>query len=223
MRARTAVKAAFVLSCAALLWGCSASAPPVEQPPPPHSRPPRGEGEYRSAIVSGAADSVSPRPGSPGAVFRYRFRQVDPASDRFTFQDRELSFYFRPTPAALFFQVENRQGRPTWIDWERSGISDPLGNGGKIAHATTRWSDRFRAQNPTQIPGLQRYSDYLFPIEYLVDPGDSDEQLHRALLPEDSSAPQFENREFAVSLSFLIENQPRVYNFRFKVASVVPR
>jgi len=216
------VKAASILTCAALFGGCSSGPPPSGLPTPPQTSPP-ASADVPSAIVSGAADSVSPRPGSPGALFRYRFRQIDPSSDRFTFQDRELSFYFRPTPAALFFQVENRQGRPAWIDWERSSFGDPFGNSGKIAHATTRWADRFRAQNSTQIPGLQRYSDYLFPIEYLVDPGSGGEQLHRPLLPEDSSAPQYEDREFGVSLVFLIEDQPRVYNFRFKVASVIPR
>ncbi len=173
--------------------------------------------------MSGAADSVAPRPGSPGALYRYRFRQTEPASDRFIFQDRELSFYFRPTPAALFFQVENRQGRPVWIDWERSSFLAPLGNSSKIAHSTTRWNDRYRAQNATQIPGLQRYSDYLFPIEYLVDPGGTDEQLHRPLLPEDHAAPQYQDRDFSVSLTFLIEDQPRIYNFRYKIASVLPR
>jgi len=212
-----------MLSCFALFAGCSSSPPAGDSHAPPHSPPTVVAGDVPSAIVSGAADSTSPRPGSPGALYRYRFRQIDPSSDRFTFQDRELSFYMRPTPAALFFQVENRQGRPVWIDWERSSFGDPLGNAGKIAHATTRWVDRYRAQNSTQIPGLQRYTDYLFPIEYLVDPGSGGEQLHRPLLPEDSSAPQYEDREFGVSLVFQIEGQPRVYNFRFKVASVIPR
>jgi hypothetical protein len=173
--------------------------------------------------VSGAADSVAPRPGSPGALYRYRFRQIEPASDRFIFQDRELSFYFRPTPAALFFQVENRLDRPAWIDWDRSEFLAPLGNTGKVAHATTRWADRFRAQNPTQIPGLQRYSDYVFPLEYLVEPGATDEQLHRPLLPEDNNAPQYQDREFAVRLAFVVEDQPRIYSFRYRIASVLPK
>jgi hypothetical protein len=217
------MQAASILAVAAFLAGCSASVPPPGQPGPSHAPPARSGLDVPSAVVSGAADSVSPRPGSPGALYRFRFRQIDPASDRFTFLDRDLSFYFRPTPAALFFQVENRQGRPVWIDWERSSFGDPLGSSGKIAHATTRWGDRFRSQSPTQIAGLQRYTDYFFPVDYLVDPGSSDAQLHRPLLPEDSSAPQFEDREFGVSLVFLIEDQPRVYNFRFRVASVIPK
>ena len=49
-------------------------------------------------VVAGASDSVSVIPGSPDALYLYRFRQVDPASDRFVFQDREVSFYFKPTP-----------------------------------------------------------------------------------------------------------------------------
>lgn len=210
------------MTCAAWLAGCSAGPPPEGAPPPPQSQTP-SQALVPPAIVSGAADSVAARPGSPGALYRYRFRQIEPSSDRFIFQDRELSFYFRPTPAALFFQVENRQDRPTWIDWERSEFLGPLGNTGKVAHATTRWADRYRPQNSTQIPGLQRYSDYLFPLEYLVDPGSNDEQLHRPLLPEDNNAPQYQDREFAVRLTFLIEDQPRVYSFRYKVASVLPK
>ena len=61
--------------------------------------------------MSGSGDSVGALPGSAQASYYYRFRQVDPGSDRFTFQDRDLSFYFRPAPAALRFEVENRQGR----------------------------------------------------------------------------------------------------------------
>ena len=208
----------------ALLAGCSSSPPPeVPGQPPQLAPPPESDANIPSALVYGAADSVAPRPGSPGALYRYRFRQVEPASDRFVFRDRELSFYFRPTPAALFMQVENLQDRPTWIDWERSTFTGPFGQQYKVAHATTRWNDRFRLQNQTQISGLQRYTDYLFPMGYLVDPGPSDEQLHRPLLPEDHSAPQYQDRQFAVSLTFLIEGQPRVYYFRYEIASVLPR
>ena len=223
MRFFHAAKAAILISCVAWLVGCSASSPSVISSSPHEIAPPKGDASIPPAIVSGAADSVAPRPGSPGALYRYRFRQVAPSSDRFTFQDRELSFYFRPTPAALFMQVENRQDRPTWIDWERSTFEGPLGHSGKVAHATTRFADRFRAQPNTQIPGLQRYSDYLFPIEYLVESQNPDEQLHRPLLPEDHAAPQYQDRQFAVNLTFLIEGQPRAYYFRYEVASVLPR
>ena len=210
------------MSCVALLGGCTAGSPAISSSPhePP---PPKGSEYIPPAIVSGAADSVSARPGSPGALYRYRFRQVAPSSDRFTFQDRELSFYFRPTPAALFMQVENRQDRPTWIDWERSTFEAPLGHTGKVAHGTTRFADRFRPQAQTQIPGLQRYTDYLFPIDYLVESANPDEQLHRPLLPEDHAAPQYQDRQFAVNLTFLIEGQPRNYTFRYEIASVLPR
>jgi hypothetical protein len=218
--------AAAVTSVAAIGTGCSSSPPPENSAPPPRAGGvPAPEGSGPAPIVNGAADSVSALPGSPGALYRYRFRQVEPGSDRFTFQDRELSFYFRPTPAALFFQVENRQDRPAWIDWDRCAFTDPLGSSGKIAHAPTRWQDRYRTLAQTQIPGLQRYSDYMFPISYLVDDSDVDlgEQPHRPLLPEDASALQYSDREFAVSLVFLIENQPRTYTFRFRVASVLRR
>jgi hypothetical protein len=216
------VKVAGIL-CVAVLAGCSASAPPIMTSSPAEPPLPKGEEFIPPAIVSGAADSVAPRPGSPGALYRYRFRQVAPASERFTFQDRELSFYFRPTPAALFMQVENRQDRPTWIDWERSSFEAPLGKTTKVAHATTQFADRFRPQSNTQIPGLQRYSDYLFPIDYLVESGSGSEQLHRPLLPEDHAAPQYQDRQFGVSLTFLIEGQPRVYYVRYEIASVLPR
>lgn len=223
MRWTSFAKAASFLSCLAVLAGCSSSSPEVVSSGSQEAPQPQGEAYIPPAIVSGAADSVAPHPGSPGALYRYRFKQVAPSSDRFTFQDRELSFYFRPTPAALFMQVENRQDRPTWIDWERSTFEGPLGHVGKVAHATTRFADRFRPQTQTQIPGLQRYSDYLFPIDYLVESANPDEQLHRPLLPEDHAAPQYQDRQFAVNLTFLIEGQPRNYTFRYEVASVLPK
>jgi hypothetical protein len=199
------------------LLGCSSGPSPETLEPPP--TPDAG----LSRVVSGADDSVGAIPGSPDAAYRYRFRQVDPASDRFTFQDRELSFYFKPTPDALHFQVENRQDRPVLIQWDRSSFSDPNGGHGKIAHSTTRWGDRFKVETDTQIPGLGRYGDYLLPVDYMLDPAGSDQQLHRPLFPEDHTAPQYADRYFGVDLAFMVEERPRTYSFRFKVASVLAR
>jgi hypothetical protein len=213
----------------ALLAGCTSPPEPhstAAPPPPEESAPPSGGGSSSggsSTYQVGAADSVGAMPGSPDALYKYRFKQIDPASERFTFQDRDLSFYFRPAPDALHFQVENRQNRPVWIDWERSQIFEPLGNSGKVAHASTRWADRFGVQAPTQIMGLQRYGDYLLPMDYLLDPGGSDEQVHRPLFPENESAQQYDGREFGVDLQFRVEDRPRTYSFRFRVASVLPR
>src|SRR6185503_2041224 len=123
-----------------LMPACSGSPPPESAAPPPEPE----QGLQR--VTVGADDSTAAIPGSPDALYRFRFRQVDPASDRFVFQDRELSFYFRPTPDALHFQVENRQDRPVWIQWERSTFIDPNGSTGKIAHSTTQWDDRFKTQ-----------------------------------------------------------------------------
>jgi hypothetical protein len=173
--------------------------------------------------VSGAEDSVGAIPGSPDAMFIYRFNQVLPASDRFTFQDRDLSFYFRPSPDALRFQVENRQDRSVWIEWDRSSFLSPLGPTEKAAHATTQWEDRFGTQPATQSLGLQRYSDYVLPISYLLDRAGGTEQLHRKLLPEDATAQHFVAREFGVDLVFRVEDRLRTYSFRFRVASVTPR
>jgi hypothetical protein len=199
------------------LLGCSTGPAPetVEPPPPPDPG--------LSRVVVGADDSVGAIPGSPDALYRYRFRQVDPASDRFTFQDRELSFYFKPTPDALRFQVENRQDRPVWILWDRSTFTDPNGGSGKVAHGTTRGADRFKVEPDTQIPGLQPYGDYLLPLDYLLDPAGTDQQLHRPLFPEDHTAPQYADRFFGVDLVFMVEERPRTYSFRFRVASVIAR
>ena len=67
--------------------------------------------------VSSAGDSVGAVPGSADAMFVYRFRQTEPASSgTFSYRDRDLSFSFRPSPNALYFGVENLQGRPVPID-----------------------------------------------------------------------------------------------------------
>ncbi len=200
------------------LIGCGSS-PAIETAAPPPVPDPG-----LSRVVVGADDSVGAIPGSADALYRYRFRQVEPASDRFTFQDRELSFNFRPRPDALHFEVENRQDRPVWIVWERSTFTDPNGGTGKVAHSTTRWDDRFKAQPDTQIPGLQRYSgDYLLPVDYLFDPAGGNEQLHRPLFPEDQTAPQYADKFFGVDLVFLVDERPRTYSFRFRVVSLIRR
>lgn len=218
----TRTRLGLVLLAAAALLGCAASSPPGSAPESagnPATDDRQGFGE----IVAGGSDSVSSIPGSADALYRYRFRQLEPASERFTFQDRDLSFYFRPAPEALYFQVENRQSRPVWIDWERSVFIDPHGRTSKLAHGTTRWEDRFKAQSASQITGLQRYSDYLLPLDYLFDPAGSSEQLHRPLLPEGTDAPQYTDRQFGVDLVFMVEDRPRTYVFRYKVSSVIPR
>ena len=201
-----------------LLLGCGPAPAPETASPPPAPDP------GLTRVVVGASDSVGAIPGSPDAPFRYRFRQIDPPSERFTFQDRELSFYFKPTPDALHFQVENRQDRPVWIVWERSTFLDPNGGSGKIAHSTTRWDDRFKAQSDTQIPGLQRYTgDYLLPLDYLFDPAGSEDQTHRPLFPEDHRAPEQADKIFGADLVFMVEERPRTYSFRFRVVSVIGR
>lgn len=218
MHSTIALRAAAITALFVLPLGCGSGPTPETLTPPPAPDP------GLSHVVVGASDSVGAIPGTPGAMFYYRFRQIDPASDTFTFQDRELSFYFKPTPDALHFQVENRQDRPVWIVWERSTFLDPYGSNGKLAHSTTRWDDRFKSQPDTQIPGLQRYTgDYLLPLDYLFDPAGGTVQTHRPLFPEDQRAPQHEDKIFGVDLAFLIEERPRTYSFRFRVVSVIAR
>ncbi len=218
MRSTTPLRAAVTAALIVLPLGCGPGPSPETVPAPP--APDQG----LSHVVVGASDSVGAIPGSPDALFRYRFRQVEPSSDLFTYQDRDLSFYFKPTPDALHVQIENRQGRPVWIVWERSTFLDPNGGTGKLAHSSTRWDDRFRAQPDTQIPGLQRYTgDYLLPLDYLYDPAGGEQQTHRPLFPEDQRATQYEDKIFGVDLAFLVEERPRTYSFRFRVVSVIAR
>jgi hypothetical protein len=200
---------------AVMLAGC-ASAPPSHTAAAPHvaTAPPE-------ALPSGAVAGTTS--ASPGALFDIRFTMTVPGSSKFNFRDRDLSFYFRPTPEVLNMQVENLQNRPVWIDWDRSVFRDVVGRSYKVAHGTTQWQERYSVQAQTQIAALQPYADYMIPMDYLLDPAGSVQQLHRPLVPVDASAPQYSGLDFGVDLVFLIENQPRNYSFRFKVASVIPR
>lgn len=209
----------------ALLAGCS-SAPSPEAPAAPRAVVDRDP--TSAQVIAGAADSVNSIPGSADAMYLYRFKQIEPGSSTFNFRDRDLSFVFRPTPSALYFRVQNLQGRPVTIDWDRSTFSDPDGRNGKVAHNTTRWQDRFSPQAQSLIPGQTEYSDFTFPMDYLLDPGtnqgsDPDAQPRRPLLAEDQTAVTNAGRTFGVDLAMLIEGQPRTYTFRFQVASVIPR
>jgi len=213
---------ALPLSVMACLAGCGSTAPsPAAQAPPPQHTPDAPP----SNIVSSAGDSVGAIPGSANAQFVYRFKQTEPSgSNTFSFRDRDLSFSFRPSPNALYFGVENLQGRPVDIDWDRSVFVDPNGRTGKVGHQSTRWRDRYVAQAFTRVLPLQRYTDYVFAVDDLLDPGpDPDQQLRRALLPEDSSAPAYAGKTFGVDLVFIVQNQPRTYSFRYQVQSVMPR
>lgn len=204
----------------AMLAGCSAAPGPesASAPPAPTTSAP-------APVVSGAPDTTGSIPGSANALYTFRFKQTEPSSDRFTFRDRDLSFFFRPSPTSLYFRVENLQGRPVWIDWDKSTFVDPNGRVGKVAHTGTRWRERFSAQAQTQVGGQQQYGDYLVPMDYLVDPGTAtqDDQPHRPIVPEDQSAPTYSGRTFGVDLMMIVEDRPRPYSFRFQIASVIPR
>ena len=227
-RPRTAAHVTILL--ALLAAGCTQLPDPGPASPPAG---PQGVDQGRSSlppttdegftrIVVGAGDSTSALPGTPGAAYRYRFSMISPPNERFAFKDRDLNFYFKPSPASIFFAVENLQNRPVVIDWEQSQFLRPNGQVGKLAHSTTRWDDRFSYQSQTTVNGLQRYGDYVFNMDSLVDPAGSYQQLHRALLPEDAQAMQFTNRVFGMDLVVLIEGRPRTYQIRFKVESVTP-
>jgi hypothetical protein len=213
-------RSAWIAAAALTLAGCGASSMPHGHA---NTVPDQQVATPSLPMSAGAADSIGSAPGSPGAKYGYRFRMTDPGSGSFTFYDRDLSFYFRPAPDALHFQIENKQNKSVYIDWDRSNMMSPDGNSSKPAHATTRYRERFNAQPPVEVRGLDRYSDYLLPMDFLLDPGGSDEQLHRPLFPEDDTAPNYNGRDFGVDLAMRVDNQPRTYSFRFRVVSVLPR
>jgi hypothetical protein len=209
----------FPFACLALMAGCS-SAPAPESAQPPAAATPI----MSTDVVSGVPDTDGSIPGSANAMYAFRFKQTEPSSDRFTYRDRDLSFYFRPSPSALYFKVENLQGRPVSINWDRCTFTDVNGRETKVAHNTTRWRDRYNSQAISNVAGQQTYSDYLFPVEYLVDPGATDdEQPHLPIVPEDASAPTYSGRTFGVDFEVMVEDRPRTYTFRFVIASVIPR
>ena len=210
-----------LLACVLAAGGCSTASSPGLAPPPRTIVPER----QASTAVTNAADSVGAIPGSPDAMFVFKFRMTGPpGGSSFAYKDRDVSFAFRPSPNALYFSVENLQGRPVQIDWDKSVFYDVNERSGNVGHSTTRWRDRFSPEALTQVMPQQRYSDYVFSRDDLLDPGGTpDVQLRRPLLPEDTSAPTFAGRTFGVDLVFIIENQPRTYPVRFAVQAVIPK
>lgn len=212
----------YTIVAASLLAGCTAAPEPTSAPPPPAREAPPSQPPN---VVAGAPDTARAVPGSANSLYMFRFKQTDPASDGFTYRDREVSFYFRPSPTTLYFRVENLLGRPDWIDWDKSQFIDINGQTYKVAHSTTRYKDRYSPQALTQVAGQQQYGDYVLPMDYLLDPGGApgDDQPHRPIVPEDQSAPTYSGRSFGVDLAMTVDDRPRVYSFRFQVASVIPR
>ena len=208
-------------ACALAMAGCGAASSPGLAPPPRTAVPERPA----SIAVTNAADSVGGIPGSPDAMFVFKFRMTGPpGGSAFAYRDRDVSFAFRPSPNALYFSVENLQGRPVQIDWDRSTFYDATGRSTKVGHSTTRWNDRYSPDAQTQVNGGQRYSDYVFARDDLLDPGGTpDTQLRRPLLPEDTSAPTYVDKTFGVDLVFVIEGQPRTYPVRFVVSAAIPK
>jgi len=98
---RTHTRWSWLPLAAALLAGCSAAPAPQSVTPPPSTA------DTPPGYVSGAPDTTGPVPGSASSPYVFRFKQIEPSSDRFTFRDRDVTFYFRPGPTALYFKVEN--------------------------------------------------------------------------------------------------------------------
>src|SRR5206468_6058168 len=79
---------AVALAVGAFALGCSSSpAPQPATPPPGGERPPTPESGFTG---SGAEDSAAALLGSTGALYRFRFKQLQPPAERFNFQDRDL-------------------------------------------------------------------------------------------------------------------------------------
>jgi len=120
------LRAPLLVVLAAATMGCGAgSAPAVDEAPSAGGVSVAPAGKLNTVVSGGAKDSVESIPGSESSPYVYRFRMTDPSGSGFSYQDRDLSFYFRPGPDALYFQVENRQNRVVWIDWERSVFYEP--------------------------------------------------------------------------------------------------
>jgi hypothetical protein len=109
------------------------------------------------------------------------------------------------------------------IDWNKSTFIDPYGRTAKIAHATTRWADRYGTQAQTTLAACSASPTTASQATSSWNRAAAPDQLHRPILPEDASAPQFNDAVFGMDLVFLVEDQPRTYSFRFKVASILPR
>jgi len=197
-----------------IVMGCAAGEAPTPASPPA-AGPAIGPSE-----VTGAPDSVAGT--TVEGAYRYKFRMIDPPSDRFNFRDRVFDFYFRPAPDALHFQIENRQGFPITIEWDRCQFYDFSGGYQPAIHDGITWENRFRTPAPTTIQGGQRYSDYVFPLDLMLDPGGTGGQLHKPLIPQDSSAPHYIDRPYGVDLVFRFDDKLNTYSFRFKLVSVLP-
>jgi hypothetical protein len=89
---------------AMVLAGC-ASVPPPHTAAAPHVAAAPPEGLPAGTVAGTATDTHE-------ALYDIRFTMTLPGSAKFNFRDRDLSFYFRPTPEVLTMQVENLQNRP---------------------------------------------------------------------------------------------------------------
>ena len=216
----------FVMAAAlgAAIAGCSSSPAPEGSAPPPAAPAAAAAG---SGIVSGAPDTAGAVPGSPNALYVFRFKQIDPSSSQFNYRDRDLSFYFRPSPSGLYFRVENLQGRPVQLDWDHSCLlrrERAFGQGRPRHHALERplratrlHADRRRSSSSGTT--CSRSSTWWIPVP---PPAPTRSRTSRWCPRTRARPPTRAARSESTSCSS-IEDRPRTYPFRFQVASVIPR
>jgi hypothetical protein len=211
----------------AVLGGCGGGAaqhPPAAAPPSsavaPATNPSAPGSPSTGQSVSEPVNSQAP--SDPLATgWRYRFDMTAPPNDKNSITDRDFYVYFKPDTNAVHFQIENRRGVAAKILWDECSFTDVYGRTWKAVHRGTTYDRRDLPQEVTWLQPQQRYSDYLIPVDLLLDPTAATGGAQRELLPTDLRAQSLVGRIFTAKLVLGSGNDDsRIeYNAVFKIMS----
>jgi len=153
--------------------------------------------------------------------WKYRFDMTAPQNEKFGVTDRNFYLYFRPDTAAVKFQVQNRRGVAARILWDECTFTDTDGHTSRALHRGIPYDRRDAPQAPTWVQPNQTYSDFLVPVELLLDPSAATGGQMRELLPTDVRARSLVGKVFGCRLviEYVNDNLKTTYDCQFKILS----
>ncbi|MBI3794610.1 MAG: hypothetical protein HY280_07755 [Nitrospinae bacterium] len=174
-----------------------------------------------AAILAGAFSAVSCA-GFSAYKYRQSYAMISPVQNYDgVYEDASLRFQFEFTEKKINVLISNRGAKPVEVEWPDAQYVDPEGFKHKVANKQTAISKDQDKIKPTSIaPGADE--------ENLIVPADNQEQMEQwtwYIKPlfnlKDDKAPANLDKTFSVIIPVAIDAEKRLYNFQFKVATVM--
>lgn len=155
-------------------------------------------------------------------ALQYVFKMTKPVeSDGLTYEDKEVSIGFAPSPAQIGMVIRNKTDTVMRIDWNNVAYVDTGGLSHRVIHEGVRLTEKNVVMPPTVIPPGSMIEDLVYPasyISYTAGTGRASGNWNeRPLFPKLPAAREMKGKEFKVFLPIEINGKVRSINFVFQI------